>query len=200
MSERRLFGLLSGAHVTAIVCAAILGPSAGYAALEFVNVALVNPSSGVSANIDTAQRLWVYDSIAGYRNYPGNLVDIRVQDNGNQCETSEQYVVPSGSAFVITALSGFSALSTDSSNNVGFTIFSGANCTGNPLADRLATASQSAPYVPVEVEYGAGIPVPAGSTISVFSQTNTGFTYIHGYLVPAGTIKSGFYQGSVPKR
>ncbi len=193
MTDRKLFGLLSGANVTAIVCAAILGPSAVYAAVEFVNVALVNPTSGVTANVDASQRVWVYDTVAGYRNYPGDFVDIRMVGHGNECETSQQYAVPAGKAFVITALSGFVVQSTTSTNNAGFTIYSGANCTGNPLTDSLASTSTAAPYVPISVAYGAGIPVPAGSTISQFSGTNTGVTYIHGYLVPASTITSGYF-------
>jgi hypothetical protein len=191
----KLLDKLSGTHLTIIACAAILTPGALYGAVTYSNVALINPSTGTSAYVDGGGSLFVVDPYAYYRNFPGNQVDIYVGNDGMTCEAAEQYAVPAGKALILTALSGNEYQSSTSYNYAGVYVYSGPNCTGHILTSHVSSVSQTGPDAPVSVDYGVGIPVPAGATISVFSSNNAGLTFLHGYLVPASTIKAGEYQG-----
>ena len=177
---------LTGRQITLLASLAILAPSAVGAAVTFTAVAIVDPNTGVKSLVDAGRRLWVFDPIAGYRNSPANAVDIVIShDGGFICETSQQYPIPAGKALVITAITGDEALLSTSSPYAGYYVYDGAGCTGNLLTTHISSASSSQTYMPVTVELGSGIVVKAGKTVSVYSLNNIGYTFLHGYLVPA---------------
>ena len=181
-----LINKFSGAQLTMIILAAIFVPGAVTAAVTFTPVAIVDPITGTKSAVDAARRVLVFDPIAGYRNNPANIVEITVSNNGTQCETSQQYAVPAGRALVLTAASGYGALL--SSSNSGYFVHDGAACTGNVITINRMPTSLTSTVSPVAVDFGAGIVVKAGKTVSVFSSNNVGYTFLHGYLVPAGAV------------
>jgi hypothetical protein len=190
---RDVFSKLSGGNIAAIIIAAILAPTAVYAvAPALMTIASI---TGVPATVDAAHRLWVYDTVEGvyqapqyYRNNPANFVDITVTNHGFVCETSQQYVIPAGKALVMTAISGYTDFTTDLTNISGVLIYDGAGCTGKLLTTYLSTVRADLPFSPVNASFGQGIAVKAGKTVSVFSNENNGYTFIHGYLVPASAV------------
>lgn len=180
--DRKLFGVLSGAHITIIACAAIIAPSVLYATVTYSNVAIVNRTTGVAAKVDNSERLYVLNPISLYRDDPYYQIDFTVSNNGIECETSYQYTVPAGQAFIITAMSGYAQQYSTTVNSSGVFVWDGATCTGSLLTSNISSVSSTSPDAPVAVDYGVGIPVPAGSTISVESSNNFGYTHIHGFL------------------
>ena len=186
---REILGKLTGGQVTAIMLAAILGPSAVGAAVTFQPVTIVDPNTGSKSYVDPGRKLWVYDAVAGYRNSPANSVDIVVHSSGDACETFYQYTIPSGKALVITAISGYE-YQYAAPPYAGFQVYDGAACSGNLVTSHFSSASSTLPAAPLAVDYGSGIVVKAGKTVSVFSRNNGGDTFLHGYLVPAGAVPS----------
>ena len=128
----------------------------------------------------------LFRSIAGYRNNPANIVEIVVSNLGTQCESAQQYIVPAGKALVLTAVSGY-AIATASGPS-GYFVYDGAACGGSLITAYVASASSTSLASPVAVEFGAGLVVKPGKTLAVYSSNNTGYTFLHGYLVPAGAV------------
>jgi hypothetical protein len=185
---RELLNKLSGRQLTAIILAAILVPGAVGAAVTFQPVAIVEPGSGRQSYIDGSRRLAVFDPIAGYRSNPANSVEISTSNYGSRCETYQQYKIPNGKSLVITAISGFERLYDKSSQSSGFYVYVGANCSGHILTAHYSSVSSASPSAPVAVDLGVGITVKSGSTVSVYSLNNYGYTFLHGYLVPASAV------------
>src|SRR4051794_9623786 len=192
MESRRVLGLFTGTHITVMVCAALLAPGAVYA-IATTAVAITDPVSGHQAAVDAGRRVYTLDAIAYYKNNPANQRDIYISNTGNVCENAYQYTIPAGSGFIITAMSGLEYKYSDANNYSGIFVNSAPNCTGTSITSHVSSVSTTAAIAPIVAEYGVGIPVPAGSTISVFSINNFGYTYIHGYLVPASAVPGNPY-------
>ena len=182
-----LINKFSGAQLTMIILAAIFVPGAVTAAVTFTPVTIVDPITGTMSAVDAARRVLVFDPIAGYRNNPANIVEISLINNGSQCETAHQYVVPAGKALVLTAVSGHSVLNLSNFSS-GYFVYDGAGCLGNLITTNVTTPGAINSASPFAVEFGAGLVVKSGRTLSVFSTHNTGFMFLHGYLVPAGAV------------
>jgi hypothetical protein len=185
---RDIVNKLSGGQITAIILALILIPGAVGAAVTFQSVTIVDPASGRQSYIDSGRKLYVYDPVAGYRNNPANMVTIPMDNGGSACETSRQYVVPAGKALIITAISGFEAPGASSSSYSGFLVYDGAGCSGSLVAAHVSSTSNEVTNVAVNVDLGVGIAVKAGKTVSLLSISNFGFTFLHGYLLPASAV------------
>ena len=190
----RFLGKLTGWQITAIICAAILAPSGLYAAATFSNVALVNPVTGTPALIDGAGSLHNVDILAQFANNPLYKVTIEfplVVPTGCQ---SAAYAIPAGKALVITAISG-NYYEVDAGVPVsGLAFYASANCTGNNYGKHYTPMTGVAGAVlDISYQYGSGIAIPAGS-LSVVSYNNSGWLYIHGYLVPANLVTAGAHQ------
>ncbi len=192
--ERKLFGVFSGTHLTIMACAAIIAPTALYATVSYSNVAIVNPNTGIVAAVDKNQRLYVLNPLSLYRDDPSYQVDIDVSNLGNSCETTYQYTVPAGQAFIITAMSGYEQQFSTTYSYAGAFVYDGAGCGGTLLTSHFSSVSSASPSAPVAVDFGVGIPVPAGSTISVYSDNDFGYKHIHGFLLPASYITAGQLQ------
>lgn len=185
---REVLSKLTGWQITSIAWALILVPGAVTAAVTFQPVAIVDPTTGKQATVDSGQRLRVFDPVAGYRNSPASFVSIKVSNVGTQCETSWQYIVPSGKALVITAISGYESQTSPSVNASGYFVYDGANCVGQLLTAHYSFVSSGSPRAPVAVDLGVGIVVQAGKTVAVRSDNNFGYTFLHGYLIPASAV------------
>jgi len=185
---RDLVNKLSGGQITLIILAMIFVPGTVVAAVSFQPVAIVDPATGKRSLVDDNRRLAVYDEVAGYRSNPAAIVRFSVSNFGDACE-AKKYVVPSGRALVLTAISGYELQYNTSPNSAGYFIYDTSNCTGNVLTTHFTSVSTSSPIAPVSVELGSGIVVPAGKTISVRSVNNYGYTFLHGYLVPATALR-----------
>ena len=179
---QEILAKFTGGQLTAMILAAIFVPGAVGAAVTFQPVTIVDPNTGAKSLVDAGRRLWVFDPIAGYRNSPANAVDIKISNGVTGCETFYQYTIPAGKALVITAISGFEAGDTAIGDNAGYYIYDGASCSGTTLTAHFSAAGTRQP---VAVDLGNGIVVKAGKTVSVYSLNNNGYTFIHGYLVPA---------------
>ena len=184
---REISNKLSGGQITLIILAAILVPGTVTAAVVFQPVAIVDPSTGKQSYVDNGRKLWTFDPVAGYRNSPANFVRISISNNGNQCEASQQYVIPAGKSLILTAITGYAYLYSNNAS-AGYHLFDGANCTSSAMTSYVASVSSAAPAVPLAIDLGTGIVVAAGKTLSVKSVSNAGYTYLHGYLVPAAAV------------
>lgn len=199
---REIVNRLSGAQITMITLAAILVPGAVSAAVAFQPVVILDATTGIKAAVDNGNKLRVFDPIAGYRNNPANIVEIVVSNSGNGiCETSYQYAVPAGKALVVTAITGMIVQSSTTRNFSAFSVFDGAHCSGHLIAASSASVNSSAPRAPVSQEFGVGLLLKAGKTLSVLSNNNSGYTFIHGYLVPsaAAPVATGADAASEPR-
>lgn len=181
---RELLNKLSGRQLTAIILAAILVPGAVGAAVTFQPVAIVEPGSGRQSYIDGSRRLAVFDPVAGYRSNPANSVEISTSNYGSRCETSQQYKIPNGKALVITAINGYENRHSEVQFS-GFYVYNGAGCTGSFLTVHSTNIPSVGMRTPVSVDLGSGILVKAGKTVSIYSLNNYGYTFLHGYLIPA---------------
>ena len=184
---REILGKFTGGQLTAIILAAILVPGAVGAAVTFQPVTIVDPNTGSKSYVDPGRKLWVYDPFAGFRNNPANFVEVFVSNLGDSCETFYDYTIPSGKALVITAISGIED-QYGTSTYAGFYVYDAPDCSGKLVAMHASSVTSSLPSAPVTVDYGSGIVVKAGKTLSVFSKHNLGYTFLHGYLVPATAV------------
>ncbi len=100
MSERKLFGLFTGGHLTVMFCAAVLAPGAVYA-VAASSVAITDPATGHQAAVDAGRRVYVYDPIAGYANSPLNFV--RFAAFCDASGSTFNYTPPAGDALVVKA-------------------------------------------------------------------------------------------------
>lgn len=183
---REIVNKLSGVQITMITLAAILVPGAVSAGITFQPVAIVDATAGFKAAVDNGNKLHVFDPIAGYRNNPANTVEIVVSNGGaNTCQTAYDYPVPAGKALVVTAITGYFSQYVPTINYSGFTVYDGAVCSGHVVAASSSSVNSSGPTAPVSQEFGVGLVMKAGKTVSVKSYNNFGFTFIHGYLVPS---------------
>jgi hypothetical protein len=185
----RLFGIFSGAQLTFIVCTAIVAPTALYGAVSYSRVQIIG-ANGQTPSVANGG-LATNDVFARYRNDPRNLRDIFITNNGASCNTTQQWPVPAGSAFVITAITGYMVRSNTAIGFVGINLFAGLNCSGTPLTTHYTSATSDPFRAPLALTFGPGIPVPAGSTLSVLDGNNSGLMHVHGYLVPASLVAAG---------
>ncbi len=187
--ERKLFGVLSGAQVTILGALAIVIPSAVYA-VSFTSVALVNPKTGAFGYVDPSGSLHTSDEFAYYRNDPQNYVQVQL-NTGPGCATSG-YTLPAGKALIITSIKGNYNNADGTDIFVGFSLWDSGGCTGNIIltASEPVAAVQGA-IASKNYEYGNGVPVPAGSTLTAFDGNDEGFTWVQGFLVPANLVSAG---------
>lgn len=192
----KILDKLSGSHITAIAITAMVVPGAAVAAVAYQAVAIVDPNTGSRSYVDSGRRLSVYDPIAGYGNAPWNKVEIKISNSGNLCETNYEYKVPTGRALIITAVSGYETQYSTSVNFSGYHLYDNTGCSGNFLSAHISPVTSSSQRVPLAVELGSGVVVRPGKTVSVYSVNNYGFTFLHGYLVPASSIPAAAAAGA----
>lgn len=195
---RELLSKLSGNQITMIILTLILVPGAVGAAVTFQPAVIVDPSTGRQSYVDNGRRLYVFDPIAGYRNNPANIFFIGLRNTGNACDGS--FTVPAGKALVLTSITGHEYYNNQLSS--GFTIIDGAACSGYILTTHQSSVSVTTPSAPVAVNFGSGIVVKAGRTVSISSHFNRGYTFLHGYLIPAGAAPAAaiVQDSETPKR
>jgi hypothetical protein len=195
---RKLFGVLSGAQVTVLGALAIVIPSAVYA-VSFTSVAIVNPSTGTVGYVDSSGSLHTSDEYAYYRNNPLNYVQIQL-NTGPGCAT-KGYTIPAGKALIITSIKGNYNNADGTDIFAGFSLWDSGGCTGNIIltASEPIAAVQGA-IASKNYEYGNGVPVPAGSTLTAFDGNDGGFTWVQGFLVPANLVSASsiIYEASAP--
>jgi hypothetical protein len=187
--DRKLFGLFTGTHLTIAFAIAVLAPSALYATVSYTAVGIVNPNTGTLGYVDASGSLHTSDEYAYYRNNPLNYVQIQLS-TGAGCSTAG-YTIPAGKALIITSIKGDYENAGGTDTFVGFYLYTGAGCTGTmfdtqfePIA-AVAEATASKNY-----EYGNGIPVPGGSTLTIDNYNDDGYTWVQGFLVPANLVSA----------
>lgn len=187
---RKFSESFTATHATIMFGLALFAPGA-FVMAAAVTPVIIQDSAGRQASVSGGQ-LKVYDQLADYAKDPANAVDVAVRNSGNQCERTQSYRPPSGKSLVITAASGFFEQSTISPYYSGFTLYSGAQCNGRLLtaydAGVVSPDGSSSAFAPVSVQFGNGIVLPQGQALSLYSVNNQGFTFIHGYLVPASAV------------
>jgi len=177
----KLLEKLSGRQITAIILALIFVPGAVGAAVTFQPVTIVDPTTGKQSLVDGGRRLYVYDPIAGYRNNPANNVQLSAS-GGVSCSTA--WTAPAGKALIVTSLDGYFQSASTSSTAAGFQLVSGSCATATTLAQAYTDASFTNHVAPVNLDFGPGIVFRAGKDITVRWHNNTGYLYLHGYIVP----------------
>ena len=177
MSERRLFGLFSGAQVTAMVCAALIAPGVVYAA-SYTYVVLTDPVTGHQALVDPTRRLSVYDPIAGYSNDPANLVVLAGNCTPNA--TKNIFTVPAGKALILKTLHMAYADGTANFKNYVYFIDNNSGIYISQFYD--LTAVQT-----FQSDFGSGFYIHAGDGFSCQSSVTASFT-TYGYYVPSTAV------------
>lgn len=186
MTERKLFGVLTGWQLTILGSVAILAPGVVYAAVNFQAVAIVDPGSGTKSKIDAGRRLHVFDPVANQENNPANFVNVQFIHNGtaNTAKCLLVYTVPSGRALVITGVSG-SVEKLSGSNSSSFYIDSSDTC---PSPDLVGYSVAAQTYTLIESNLQPGVAVPSGSKVSTYTFNANAYGFIRGYLVPASWV------------
>jgi hypothetical protein len=181
--DQKTWGPFSGTQLTIILTAAILGilPTTLRAVDAFTNVAIEDPVSGRKAAIDAARRLLVYDAVGGADETPANFVHIFAFP-GSFC--SSFYTVPAGKALIIRSLSAYMHKSVNATESQEISLFDGANCGGTLFASAITVASHDTKVI----DFGNGVAVPAGRSLSSNGTNFAGSFQLYGYLVPAGWV------------
>ena len=189
----KFFGKLTGWQIAAMVCAGILAPSGIYAAVTFTNVAVVNPTTGTPALIDAGGSLHNLDIMAQYANNPINKVTIAMPQFVSDGCDSISYTIPAGKALIITSLSG-TYYNADGIAYSGIYLMTGPTCGGNIYSKHFTPMPATAgAVVDIDYQYNSGLAIPAGS-LSVYSISNAGWLYVHGYLVPSSLVNANSLQ------
>lgn len=181
MSDRKLFGVLSGTQLTILVALAITTPGAVYA-IATTAVAVTDPLSGKQAAVDAGRRLYVYDPIAGYANNPLDLLEI--SGLWGSVSSSIIYTVPAGKALILKTInmSYYGGVS----GNDNYAYVAGPNGFIGGFDD----TNPDGAHV---TNLGSGYYLHSGDTISVSASNgaNTNFITeysIEGYLVPSAAV------------
>ena len=177
MSDRKLFGLFSGAQVALMVCAAIVTPGAVYA-VAFTSVVITDPSTGKEAIVDAYRRLYTYDPIAGYANNPANLVVLAGSCAPNS--TKNIFTVPTGKALILKSMHMAYTDGTANFHNAAYFI---DNNTGIYLA-QFVDLNAAATF---QADFGSGFYIHTGDGFSCQATVTASFT-TYGYYVPASAV------------
>lgn len=176
MSDRKLFGIFSGAQITILGALAIITPGAVYA-VTYTSVVVTDPVTGKQALVDAGRRLYVYDPIAGYANNPQNLVQI----SGSTAPTNSYiviYTVPVGRALILKSANLSYYGGAAGADNYAYFKTSGNFITGYDQPNTSGVLSSN---------LGSGYYIHSGDTISYYSTTDIAFS-LEGYLVPATAV------------
>jgi hypothetical protein len=177
MSNQKHFGPFTGGQLAAIICAAILAPTALYA-VTYTYVAIGYPANGKIAAVDSASRLYVYDPVAGYANSPANLIEISGETNTST--TTTVYTVPAGYAFILKSANMSFFNGTSGSDNWTY-FYDGTSDTWVTGFDDPNTVG--AHYSTL----GSGYYFHSGDIVTYYSTVNTEYS-LEGYLVPANAV------------
>jgi hypothetical protein len=175
MTDRKLFGLFSGAQITLLLCAAILTPGAVYATAALTAVAITEPGSGKQSYIDGSRRLYTYDPIAGYANNPANIVNIAY--SSTSC--GNMYTVPTGKALIIKSATINYYLGTSGTDNYVYLETPIQQIVGFDSAGAVDERNFS---------LGSGVIVHSNIVISCVKSNSYSIISIQGYLVPSGAV------------
>ena len=189
---------LTGWQITTIAAVALLAPGGLYAAVTFSNVAIVNPASGVPAGVDPGGNLHTRDSLGQYRSDPGNFVNLSIpMTNTSGCEATT-YSIPSGKALIITSITG-NYFNSGTLTALGLTVSGGATCAGpSYIVQWVAAPKTFGAIVGKSFSYEPGVPIPGG-VVSFLSDGDGGYTFVHGYLVPAAMVPASATLGPETK-
>jgi hypothetical protein len=176
MSDRKLFGLFSGTHLTVLTCAAVLASSAAYG-VSVTSVAITDPSTGKQSLVDNGRRLSTYDQIAGYTNNPAFAVNIS-DFSYSSLGLHTIYTIPAGKVLVIKSALWSYYGNTEGSNNYT-DIY---NSSSRILID--LEGSHTADTIPTT--FDAGVIAHAGALSLYYGGPGYANTFIQGYLIPAG--------------
>jgi hypothetical protein len=188
---REFFNKLSGTQITIILLAlAVSGPGTLGAAVVYQAVALVDPTTGAKAKIDSAKSLHVADPFVDYAFNPANFVTIAVALPCNKASSTNPmtiYSPPSGKALLIKS-SQMHAFD----NAFGNTIVVGAATKISNKALIFFTTSNMTDSL--STVYASPLVVKAPDSIATTCATKDTTTLkipvlqIQGYLVPATTV------------
>lgn len=178
MSDRKLFGVLTGPQITFLGALAIITPGAVYAVAN-TPVVITDPNTGAQNFVDAGRRLYVYDPIAGYQN--NSLYFVRLSSTCLAGSNNLTYSPPSGKAMVIRA--------------VDFAFYEGKSGSDNYvyLLDNIfgfvAGVDSPDPTGSKNSNLGNGIYVKNGESLSL-ECANPGvyMVTIAGYLVPSNAV------------
>jgi hypothetical protein len=95
------------------------------------------------------------------------------------------YTIPAGKALIVTG-----ATFIDGALNLGGThgLEIAAGSPANPCTSPLAEAAATDQFVSQNQVFNPGIPVPAGDSIGLITDNDSGAVYVYGYLVPAAAV------------
>jgi hypothetical protein len=193
--DQKIWGPFSGTQLTILLTAAILGiaPTTLRAVDAFTNVAIEDPVSGRKAAIDPARRLVVYDAVGGTDETPANFVRI-LSFPGSNC--SSFYTVPAGKALIIRSLSAYMHKSANATESQEVILYDAANCGGTLFASAITVANHDTKVI----DFGNGVAVPAGRSLSSSGFNFSGSFQLYGYLVPAGWVPASAPAVASPAR
>jgi hypothetical protein len=151
------------------------------------NVALQDPSSGITAAVDGARRVLVTETA------PSTLVRILASANAS-CFNA--YTVPAGRSLILKSATHFLHGISTAGTDVESIVYPDANCSGSLIA----AAVSDRVHDTVDESFGAGIPIPSGRTISSVGFNNAGTLMIYGYLGPASNVPASISSMAVGAR
>ena len=180
MTDRKLFGLFSGAQVTLLLCAAILAPGAVYATTALTSVVITEPASGRQSWIDGSRRLYTYDPVAGYANNPNNIVNITAFPKPRTSVSI--YTVPTGKALIIKSVT-----ITYNQGTAGYDNY----CEISVIHTLIRMDDNNESDVR-SFNYESGIVVGSNQGLWAYATPDSGI-FVQGYLVPSTAVPAAGY-------
>jgi len=193
----RTWGPFTGGQLTTLIlagmAAAVIVPSTVSAIDAFTNVALLDPDTGTTANVDTNGRLAVKGSVTGtVTARPAPAADL-VRGGTSVVNCVAVLTPPAGKALVITSIhvNVFANPTPGFANNV--LLYSGASCA--QLLDDVNPAGIGV----TALDYGNGIAIPAGGALSARRQGGVqAEVYAFGYTVAADQVPAPLAAPTAP--
>jgi hypothetical protein len=189
--DLKTWGPFTGNQLTILLTAAILAlvPTALWSVETYTKVVIQDALTGARAAVDSQRRLVVQDQIGAADETPANFVHA-IFDTPNVC--TNVYTVPANKALVLKSLHAYLFKQNAANAYVQMVVYSAASCGG--LVKAAAVSSQVAESK--VVDFGNGLAIPAGHTISMAGINNIGSASIHGYLVPAAWVPASAAAGA----
>jgi hypothetical protein len=181
--DRKTWGPFTGSQLTILLTAAILAfvPTALWSVEAYTRVVIQDHVTGARAAVDPQRRLVVLDQIGAADETPGNFVYVFF-NTPNVC--TNVYTVPAGKALVLKSLHAYLFKLNGASPDLQVVMWGAASCSGDVKAAAISSQSRESKVA----DFGNGLVIPAGRTISVSSLNNSGTASIYGYLVPAAWV------------
>jgi hypothetical protein len=178
----------------ALLVAIVVAIPAGAWAVSFTNVAITDPGGVNRAKVSAGGALSTTVTGTASPAAPANLVRLYAYAV-DQCH--QAYVVPAGKALILTAATIFVRPSASAQVGEVDLVRGTAGSCAETVGIGLTDPNQSnLGYATSQIDFGAGLAIKAGSTLSTAASNGDGLLMVRGYLVPASQVPASATQSA----